>query len=371
MQRKYFVFGAVALVALAIACGEKANQPVSPTSPSVVGGSGAAAPTDGATLKVNGPTLVSPKGGVRITETKATLTIGAAAGKFAAAAFAYRVQLATKAGVLVQEFSGTALAYTTTLDLEPDTTFQWRARAEYDGAAGPWTGYEQFVSPERPTGYINGNEVFDPLTDGKTVGSISGPVEWVPNKGIRLLEHESRVSYQLPITLEDGEFSIMVTGIDEGSKGDKSKVMSMQEGGGDITTNDYRFTFEMRGGSYPDPGTVAFRMITGDSGQEDQIHDVPRRVQLSFSDELWYFWKARWTTNSLVCEVREGGPTGGTMFGQGVDFDHAYRPTPHVVHLGAPVGRSGPKDATVPGMIIKNVWISPRPRPAWVDAAGR
>ena len=59
----------------------------------------------------------------------------------------------------------------------------------------------------------------------------------------------------------------MVTGFDEGSPGDKTKIMSMQEGGGDITTNDYRFTVEKRGRATTTPGAVTFRIINGDGGR--------------------------------------------------------------------------------------------------------
>jgi hypothetical protein len=34
-----------------------------------------------------------------------------------------------------------------------------------------------------------------------------------------------------------------------------------------------------------------------------------------------------------------------------------------VIHLGSPVGRAGPIDASVPGTIYKNVWVSASPRP--------
>lgn len=366
MQRRVLILGATVLVALAVACGEQAKSPAAPT-PATVATGASAAPADGSTLKVNGPTLVSPKGGVRITDTKATLTLGAAAGKFAAATFTYRVQLLTQADILVQEFTGAGLSYTTTSDLDPDTTFKWRARAELEGAVGPWTGYETFKSPERPSGYISGNEIFDPLTDGKTVGVIWGEVQFIPNQGVKLLNHDSHITYLLPATLEAGEFSIMVTGMDEGSPGSKTKVMSMQEGTSDITSNDYRFTFEKRGREYVPAGAVTYRMITGNAEDHEQIHDG-RRYGVAFSDELWYFWKAAWTQGGVLCEVREGGPTGGTIYGEDNDFSHPYRPSPHYLHLGAPVGRAGPSDATVPGMIIKNVWISPRPRPSWVDA---
>jgi hypothetical protein len=159
----------------------------------------------------------------------------------------------------------------------------------------------------------------------------------------------------------------MVTGIDEDSPGDKTKIMSMQENGGDLTTNDYRFTFEKRGASYPTPGAVQFRLITGDSEEEEQIHDSTRIV-VGFSDENWYFWRATWTLNSMRGDVLAGGPGGATIYSRGVGFTHPYRPSPHVAHIGAPAGRAGGQDATVPGMIVKNVWLGRTSRPAWVDA---
>jgi hypothetical protein len=84
----------------------------------------------------------------------------------------------------------------------------------------------------------------------------------------------------------------MVTGIDEGSPGDKTKIMSMQEGFDDITT----------------------------------------------------IYTSHEATNG-----------------------HAYRPRPHVIHLGAPLGRAGALDASIPGAIYKNVWVSASPRPAFPE----
>ena len=47
---------------------------------------------------------------------------------------------------------------------------------------------------------------------------------------------DSRVSYPAAADAAAGEFSVMVTGLRRRSPGDKTKIMSMQEGGGDITT---------------------------------------------------------------------------------------------------------------------------------------
>ena len=70
-----------------------------------------------------------------------------------------------------------------------------------------------------------------------------------PAQGAKLIDHSSFIRYRLPVNLQQGEFSMMIQGADEGSEGDKSKVFAMQEGPdeGDITDDDYRFTAELRG----------------------------------------------------------------------------------------------------------------------------
>jgi hypothetical protein len=172
------------------------------------------------------------------------------------------------------------------------------------------------------------------------------------------------VTYALPQTLEAGEFSVMVTGIDEGSPGDKTKVMSMQEGFDDITTNDYRFTVEKRGRLYPEPGAIQFRMIVGDSSDEDFINDSFPRSVLPLSDDIWYLWRITWRTGFADLTVQRDGPSGPVVFHREVATNgHPYRPQPHVIHLGAPVGRAGPQDASIPGAVYKNVWVGPGPRP--------
>ena len=79
-----------------------------------------------------------------------------------------------------------------------------------------------FVAPLN-TGYLVGNELYDPLINGKTVGTPSGPVTFVPGVGLRLEAQASYVAYQLPQTLTEGEFSIIVTDMDENTDGDKTK----------------------------------------------------------------------------------------------------------------------------------------------------
>jgi hypothetical protein len=332
---------------------------VSP-DPSPVPGPDAAA--DGSTLKAATPSPLSPTGGTQVVD-PLIFTASKSTGKYADVPLSYQFQVRSgstvvyDSGVTGDAGSGANVTHTPTAPLEPDTTFTWRVRAAYQGAVGSWSADATFKSPVGA--YIRGSEIRDPLTIGRTVGTAFGPVQFVKD-GLELMSQSSRVTYQLPQTLEAGEFSVMVTGFDEGSPGDKSKIMSMQEGGGDITTNDYRVTVEKRGSSYFLPGAVTFRIIVG--GGEHAIFDGTR-LAIGFSDERWYFWKSTWGPDFAQVDVREDSPTGRVIYSQRVGTNHSYRPSPHMIHLGSPVGRAGPIDASIPGTIYKNVWVSAAPRP--------
>jgi hypothetical protein len=376
MQHKKAVACASAvLLALAVACSKNSESPVSPSSAQP--GTTEAGP-NGETLKANAPTPQSPVNGAQPDEL--VFTAGKSSGTFnqdLAGGFSYEFQVMNAGNTLVCAAivpggSGSSVTWAPNCNLDLDANHTWRVRAITQNPAGqmahgPWSSAASFRSPVG--GYIRGAELYDPLYNGTTVGSRVGGTQFIANVGLRLLGQDSRVTYTLPVTLEAGEFSVMVTGMDEGSPGDKTKVISMQEGGGDITTNDYRFTAEKRGANYTVPGAITFRMINGEGDDDDFINDGCRSgFSCGFSgltDEKWYFWKITWNSNSGSLEVREDGPRGRQIYFDSVTTNgHAYRPVPHVIHLGSPVGRAGPIDASIPGATYKNVWVSSRPRPA-------
>jgi hypothetical protein len=343
-----------------VACGQRSNTPVSPSTTDPAGADAAA---DGSTLKASIPSTVSPSGGTQVTD-PILLTAAKSAGKFADLSPSYQFQVRSgsavvyDSGVVGGVGAGGNVTHTVpSAGLSPDTDYTWRVRAVLQGQNGSWSSDASFKSPVGA--YVRGNEIRDPLTIGRTVGTTVGPVQFVKD-GLELLTQSSHVAYRLPQTLTRGEFSLMVTGFDEGSPGDKSKIMSMQEGTSDITTNDYRFTVEKRGSSYFLPGAVTFRVIVG--GGEHAIFDGVR-LGVAFSDERWYFWKATWDDNFAQVEVREDSPTGRVIYSQRVNTNHPYNPEDHVIYLGSPLGRAGPIDASIPGTIYKHVWVSANPRP--------
>src|SRR5262245_59159165 len=286
-QKRFVLCSAAAVLALAIACSKSSETP---TSPSVSESGTSNAGPDGSTLKVTAPTIISPTNGAQ--PDNLTLTAGKAEGKYdKSLQLSYQFQISTDSGQVVSACTQTVnpdagaaqITYTPSCGLEFDAPHKWKVRARQGDFVGPWSADASFKTPSG--GYINGNEVFDPLTNGKTAGDLNGPTQFIPGEGLKLVDHVSFVRYRLPINLQGGEFSMMIKGADEGTEGDKSKVFAMQEGPdeGDITDDDYRFTAELRGANYGAPGSVTYRIICGDGVSRDG-----GRQQINFSSERWY-----------------------------------------------------------------------------------
>lgn len=355
---KLMACASAAVLAVAIGCSKQAQTPVSPSAADP--GPLDAAP-DGSTLKATAPVPVSP---VNNQQPDGTLVLTATKshGKFQDLPLSYQFQVFNNSNQLVFDSgvvggggSGDNVIYTVSAALEFDQPHTWRARAAFQGAVGPWSSAAAFRTPSG--GYIRGNEVFDPLTNGRTVGDIVGPVTFIPGVGVRLEDFNSHIRYRLGQTLLNGEFSMIMTGVATNTEGGKTKIMAMSEGLSDLITNDRRMTVEKRGDP---PGIVAWRFIS----HLDQVDtEGGERRYVEFDENAPYLVTATWNGFFNV-RIQRGGSTGPIIYNMGKGYDGPYDPDPHYAFIGAPIGRSGPDAATVPGMIVRNVWISPRPRPA-------
>jgi hypothetical protein len=366
MTRKIACIAVLGLVAAAAACSKSPQAPASPNSSSPTAASAAA---DGSTLKATSPTPQSPINGQQPQTLDIVLMVSNAAVKYVDGFTpAYRFQifnstntLAYDSGVVPSGGAGVT-AHTVNAQLNGDEPYTWQARAEFGNDVGPWSARANFVAPAS-TGYIRGNELYDPLVNGKTVGQLMGDVSWVPGVGIKLNSQLGYVQYQLGQTLEEGEFSILVTGMPANTKGGKTKLFAMGQGYDDIVTNDRRMTVEKRGDP---PGIIAWRFITHD----DQVdtEGSSERLFYNFLENQTYFWQATWRGNRFNLLIREGGVDGRTVYNIGKNFKgRAYDPAPHVIYLGSPIGRSGEDGASVDRAIIRQVWVSGRPRPAFAN----
>jgi hypothetical protein len=365
MRRKdLYLPVAVCALAIAVACSKQSSSPASPSSSS---SASSAANADGSKLKSSAPTPQSPINNARPEGPNIILSVINAGAKFAAdgVQFTYRFQVFNAANALVYQSLAPAGVTTTghmvTALLEGDQPYSWQARVEFQGETGPWSPRATFVAPQTG-GYIRGSELYDPLINGKSVGTVHGSPTFIPGVGLKFGSFTDYVSYELPQTLTEGEFSILVTGMPANTDGDKTKIMSMGQGYDDIVTNDRRFTLEKRG----DPaGIVAWRFITHD----DQIDtEGAEREFVNFQADRTYFIKVSWGNNQFDVLIREGGVGGRTIYDVGKSFDgRPYDPFPHVVYLGSPIGRSGVTAASVDQMTIRQVWVSGRERPAFAN----
>jgi hypothetical protein len=369
VKKRLVLICSIAMVGVSLACSDGGRSAMTPAvlGPSELG-------PDGATLKIDAPSPTGPGNGTQV-QGNPTLSWGGVNGKFKTFSVTYQVELRHANGS-VQTLGPTGNTSISAANLAFDTNYTWKVRVFLSSAQfGPWSNTMNFRT--QPGQYLNGNpEILDPLKNGSTVGQIIGFTTFVPGVGLRLENQQSYVAYSLPTHLQDGEFSFMATNVDEGNPGDKSKVMSMGEGCHvDVTDNDYRNTLEVRGRDYQgSPGTVSFRIITGDADEHaGRIKDIPRSLP-GWTRTENYFFKIWWKTTSVHeagFEIRRGSPT-GPLHDEGEigTSGHPYRPAPHCVYLGAPPSRGGPGNQTHAGMTVWDVWFSRNPRPAFLGGTG-
>jgi hypothetical protein len=84
-------------------------------------------------------------------------------------------------------------SYTITDSLKPNAKYFWRARASSGALTSDWSGAENFVTLNK--GFVSGQYIYDPLTDGATVGSRVGG-SFVPGQGWRA--DSDGIGYTIP-----------------------------------------------------------------------------------------------------------------------------------------------------------------------------
>jgi hypothetical protein len=144
-------------VALTVLLGACSSSSGSPTSPSAGGGATAGLGADGSTLKTPAPRLASPANGSTVAATP-TLVAEPVTGRFAAISVAtLRFQLSESEAfdALTDEGAASANAaglvtYRVQRTQRAATRVFWRARAELDGAFGPWSATATFTVSGTP-----------------------------------------------------------------------------------------------------------------------------------------------------------------------------------------------------------------------------
>jgi hypothetical protein len=352
---------------IASACSRQSASVSAPTGSASVN---LAVNPDGSSLKVGAPIPVSPVNGARFDAlATVTLVLTNSTGVYASGvALEYRFEVLNTNGALVHTSPTVAQGsgqtrYVLPGDiLEGDVPYTWQARAVYQGIAGPVSTRASFFAPPSD-GYIKGSEIYDPLIKGKTVGEIHGPVQFIPDVGVKLLSDSSYIQYTLPEQLKEGEMSVLATNLSVISPNEdpKWRVFTMREGDAAINDNIYRMSVDKRGN-----GAIAWRFLTGFG---PYIETVGREREVySFHEALTYFISATWRGGFFNVIFKEGGVNGDSVYNFGKPYDGIYQPLPHNVYIGSPY-RAGDRGepASVEDEIIRQVWVSSRPRPAFAN----
>ena len=360
MQRSLSVLSAAALIAGLIgvtAC--QKSQALTPTVPTA----GTVTPADGSTLKASAPLPQSPVGDARVDgSTALTLTAGSASLTYGgSAALQYRFQLLNDAGALVQD-SGlrTAPNWAPTAALDFDKRYQWQVRAETSDGAGPWSARASFLSPNG--GFIRGKEVFDPLTNGRTVGIQNGG-HFVTGANGGWESGSLSDSLDYDIATCDAckvEFDVTNFGAGEGmsistdvkwfSMGDRSAWGGFQA----FRDHPWKMHIEQRSDGDGTGMQLIWRngAADADTGGDPEYGDHRGKFLTggpafghSFDNKVWHF-VIEWTRTTYKVSI---GQTGGPLtelfpargssgfFGGG----HAYAPPNHRIELGCmPRGES-------------------------------
>lgn len=125
------------------------NAPFTPTLPSTA----ATATTDGATLKASSPVPMSPQADARVGNLRPAFTIANASGTHTSIPLTYVFQINEGETAVHQSDTVAAGDNETTYRvpegvLKGPRTYQWRARAVYEGQPGPWSEARAFRTPQ-------------------------------------------------------------------------------------------------------------------------------------------------------------------------------------------------------------------------------
>lgn len=161
-----------AIVALGVSC---SNTPMSPTAPSAADGGFLAANSDGSTLKVSAPAVVSPFDSVRIDSRRPIFVWLNATGTNETIAMEYEIEVVDGSNVRVyQTIAGETPgngSHTVPFDLNYDTAYGWRIRAAHGTERGPWSVWGNFRTAVTP--------VTAPRTTGTTSDGTIGPARTI------------------------------------------------------------------------------------------------------------------------------------------------------------------------------------------------
>ena len=364
MPKKLFLALCVSAIALAVACG-KTNSPVSPSA----AGSGTDAGPDGSTLKINAPTIVFPTNNVQLARSQPfVVTLNNVNGMFATFPVTYELEIRNANTNQVvgtnRKFpasSGQQTSFTVTDDLAFETNHAARVRATYRNSVGPWSAVGTFRTGPRAVLNTQTGEVFDPLTEGFTVGKQKGG-RFIEGVGWQALTRDDGIDYDIPTCINCRvEFDLTNVSEGEGICCERDmKFLSMGDANafGDFDAfrnHDWKMHLVQRG----DGDGTGLEIIWRNGGTDTEGNPGDHRIKMTccgpdFKDSNVFHFVVEWNPSGYNISV---GTNGGPQEPYLVDGFGGipYAPPNHRISLGC-----YPRQETIPGSIYRNVTVTPR-----------
>lgn len=311
------------------------------------------------------PTAKSPIGGAQLDTVRPTLEVNNAAATGTLGTVTYRFEVSeasdfptgsrTVTADNIAQGSGTT-KWDVPVDLIPNLTYSWRARATNGTITTDWSKTETFKTQNK--GFMSGQTVFDPLTNGETVGERHGG-HFVPGEGWQADTLGDSIDYVIP-TLTSGKVEFDCTNFDRAtspvdvdlkwfSMGETSSFGNFQA----FRDNGWKMHIEKKSA---DAGAVKLIWRTGCQGSQSCDHTDNPKIPIAWEPARVYHFTFQWGSGTFfvqICEG-EGGCAGKTMYERRDTYPGSYAPPSHNIELG-----TRPRGETLIGARWRNVRINP------------
>jgi hypothetical protein len=349
-----------ASIAAVAACGSKAAAPTQPTQ---------TPPPTQQVRTLSAPAVSAPVNDTQLTDTAVVLKAGNAQAT-GVQNVRYRFEWSeadtfpdgSRTGFkddVEQGGDGTSFQITDTL--KPGVKYFWRVRAYAGDVTSDWSATASFVTLNK--GYFRGQEVYDPLVNGETVGSRIGGM-FVPNQGWKSTNTSDGIDYDIPTCSAcTVEFDVTDFGKRAGVAVSKDlKWLSMGDGSTFGNFSVFRnHVWKMHLEQRSDGDGTGMKLIwrNGREGDGDPgDHEGRLEPTMNWRSSAVFHFIITWTQTGYEVSVSEvnadGALTNGRLWFQG-GFARPYAPPNHRISLGT---RS--RSETMPGL-FRNVKIYPGP----------
>ena len=244
------------------------------------------------------------------------------------------------------------------VELIPGKLYYWHARASNGTITTSYSTTESFRADDR--GFINGQTIVDPLTNGQTVAHErhGGHFESGPNGGWQADGPGDSLDYNIPTCSSCAvEFDVTNFASFTAPEEVDAKWLSMGDGSAfgshpAFTGHPWKMSIEKRSG---DGGAVKliWRRGCNDDVSCDNTNDT--RVPISWDPSKVYHFTIAWGANAMSVNVCEYNGTSCVATVYSATGSGTYAPPNHRIELG-----NRPRNETLIGARFRNFKVSPR-----------